>query len=142
MLCIYKILLLNILYVLSYQCKYNLIGYLFMNWLKKITGFNKKEDEVKDQILEEFPLVDLSEFKEKKFTVKINSKKTPLNIGDCIYIRSAATDGYPITIGGIMINGDGKISYLCEYSDVNGDTKNEMMTIEEIKRLQTRNYFN
>lgn len=104
-----------------------------MAWFKKC-GF--KDDTVEPNSSPSINVVDVLSKKEKTYTVKVNNKLTDLALDDVIFV-GPPNNKYAITIGGIMISPNGKVSYLCE-SNCGGEIKAELMTLGEIKRLCLR----
>lgn len=107
-----------------------------MNIFKRC-GFKQSEPEISETPT--INIVNILDKTENPVKVKVNNKATDLSINDVIIIGSG-NDSYPITIGGIMVGSNGKISYLCE-TTVGPDVRTELMTLEEIKRLSVRSLF-
>lgn len=107
-----------------------------MSWFKRKCGFAEEKDKG-DIEKTEVNLVDVFEVKTPPTEVLVNGQKTELNVGDVIYIGPQG-EGFTLTVGGIMVGAKGRVSYLCEQS-CDGDTKTDLLTIEELQRLQLRN---
>ena len=105
---------------------------------KKIEGFTPAEI-IKPQ---ENKGVDLSKLETVDIKVTVNGIETPLKIGDVVQIEIQDTKlddpiSVPMTIGGIVISGDGTISYICEWNS-GMEIHSETMSLSELKRLQLR----
>lgn len=81
--------------------------------------------------------IDLSKFGNKQLKVSVNGKATDLNIGDVFLLGQSEETERMVTVGSIMIGGNGTVSYLCEYND-GMEVHTEPFTIEELQRFNKR----
>ena len=80
--------------------------------------------------------VDFESMKVSRKVVKINDVTLPLAIGDKICLTE--TTG-PKTVMGISIEEDGRVKYVLEWLNENGDFMNEALSIQELKLLHKNN---
>lgn len=80
--------------------------------------------------------VDFESMKVSRKVVKINDVALPLAIGDKICLTE--TTG-PKTVMGISIEEDGRVKYVLEWLNENGDFMNEALSIQELKLLHKNN---
>ena len=80
--------------------------------------------------------VDFESMKVSRKVVKINDVALRLAIGDKICLTE--TTG-PKTVMGISIEEDGRVKYVLEWLNENGDFMNEALSIQELKLLHKNN---
>ena len=76
--------------------------------------------------------VDFESMKVSRKVIKINDVALPLAIGDKVCLTE--TSG-PKTVMGISIEEDGRVKYVLEWLNENGDFMNEALSIQELKLL-------
>lgn len=104
---------------------------------KQPIGFQHSLIKKDETPIDRLHFVDLTKFKPNKYVVKVNDQQTDLNIGDAIYLEGEDNSPKVMTIGGIIVNSEGNISYLCEMN--NGmDIVSQTYSIADLQRLQYR----
>lgn len=80
--------------------------------------------------------VDFESMKVSRKVVKINDVALPLAIGDKVCLTETSS---PKTVMGISIEEDGRVKYVLEWLNENGDFMNEALSIQELKLLYKNN---
>lgn len=105
--------------------------------LSKILGFNKEPE--LPAYMTDGSLINVDDYAPAKTEVKVNGKKTKLNVGN-VFICPKGDSPFLVTIGGIVVYAGGKVSYLCEWNDpYDGSAKQDILSIDEIQRFVKRN---